>query len=86
MHLVSKACTLSSESASSVHLSQPSRRMEVTIDLQSLNLLAKLMVLNRQTMFNVAIAAIAEAILMRTSAKQVTSLHMIAYRYLKLVT
>ena len=36
-----------SESAGRVHLSQPQRRMEVTRDLYSLNLLAKLMVLHR---------------------------------------
>ena len=46
--------------------------MEVTRDLQSLNLLAKLMVLYRQILFCLAVAAIAEAILMQTSAEQVT--------------
>ena len=41
------------------------------------------MVLQRQILFNVAIA---EAILMRTSAEQVLSLHRIAPIHLKLVT
>ena len=54
-----------SESAGRVHLSQPQRRMEVTRDLYSLNLLAKLMVLHRHILFSLAIAAIAEAILSR---------------------
>ena len=60
--------------------------MEVTTDLQSLNLLMKLMVLHCQILFSLAIAAIAEAILMRTSAEQVLSLHKVAPRYLKMVT
>ena len=50
-----------------------------------MNLLAKLIVLRRQIWFNLAIAAIAEAILMRTSAEQVPSLRWVAPRYLKLV-
>ena len=62
------------------------RRMEVTRDLQSLNLLVKLMVLHRQILFSLATAAIAAAILMQTSAEQVPSLHRVAPRYLKLVT
>ena len=45
--------------------------MEVTRELNNLNLFAKLMVLHRQILFNLAIAAIAEAILMRISAEQV---------------
>ena len=49
-----------SESASRVHVSQPQRRMEVTRDLKSLNLLLKLMVLHRQILFSPDIAAIAE--------------------------
>ena len=47
----------------------------MTRDMHSLNLLAKLMVLYRQILFSLATAAIAEAILMRTSAEQVPSLH-----------
>ena len=39
-----------------------------------------------QIVFNPAIAAIAEAILMRTSAEQLPSLHRAAPRYFKLVT
>ena len=47
----------------------------MTGDLQSLNLLAKLMVLHCQILFSLAISAIAEAILMWTSAEHVPSLH-----------
>ena len=43
------------------------------------------MVLHRQILFTLAIAAIAEEILMRISAEQVPSLHKVAPRYLKLV-
>ena len=57
-----------------------------TRDLYSLNMLAKLLVLHRQILFSLAIATIAEAILMRISAEQLPSLHGIARRYLKLVT
>ena len=60
--------------------------MEATRDLQRLNLLEKLMMLHSQIPFSLAIAAIAEAILMRTSAVQVPSLHRVPPRYLKLVT
>ena len=55
-------------------------------DLDSLNLLAKLMVLHRQILFSLTIAAIAEVILKRISAQQLPSLHRVAPRYLKLVT
>ena len=55
----------------------------MTGDLHSLNLIEKLMVLYRQILFNLAIA---EAILLRISAKQVPSLHRVAPRNLKLVT
>ena len=55
--------------------------MEVAVDLRSLNLLAKLMVLHNQILFSLAIAAIAEAILMRISAEHVPSLHRFATRY-----
>ena len=58
----------------------------MTQDLYSLNLLAKLMVLHHQILFSLAIAAIAEEILMRTSAEQVPFLHRIVPRYLKRVT
>ena len=60
--------------------------MEVTRDLYSLNLLAKLMVLHRHILFSLAIAAIAEASLIRMYAEQVSILHRDAPRYLKLVT
>ena len=46
----------------------------------------KLMVLCDQILFNLAIVAIAEAILMHTSAEQVPSLHRVDPRYLKLFT
>ena len=52
--------------------------MDVKRDAYSLNLLAKLMVLHCQIPFSLAIAAIAKAILMRTSAEQVPSLHRVA--------
>ena len=48
--------------------------------------LMKLMVLHRQILLSLAIAAIAEAILMRISAEYVPSLRIVAPRYLKLVT
>ena len=51
-----------------------------------MNLLAKLMALLRQTLFNLTIAAIAEATLTRISAEQVPSLHTVAPRYSELVT
>ena len=44
------------------------------------------MVLHRQILFSLAIAAIAEAILMWTSAEQVPSLHRVVPRYWKLAT
>ena len=44
------------------------------------------MVLHRQILFGLDIAAVADAILIRISAKQVPSLHRVAPRYLKLVT
>ena len=60
MHLVSKA-GIFSESASRVHISQPQKGMETTRDLRSLNLLAKLMVLLIQALFNLVIVAIVES-------------------------
>ena len=54
--------------------------------MYNLNLLAKLMVLLCQILFNLATGAIAEAILMQFSAQQVLSLHRVAASYLKLVT
>ena len=58
----------------------------MTRDLQSLNFLAKLIVWHRQILFSLAIAAIAETILMRISAERVPFLHRVATMYLKLVT
>ena len=51
----------------------------MTRDLLNLNLLAKLMVLHQQILFSLAIAAIAESVLMRTSEK-VASLYRVAPR------
>ena len=59
--------------------------MEVTRDLYSLQLHVKLMVLHHKILFNLAIAAFAEAIVMRISAEQVPSLHRVDPKYLKLV-
>ena len=59
--------------------------MRETRDLHSLNVRAKLVVLHRQILFSLAIAAITEAILVRISAEQVPSLHMVAPRNLKVV-
>ena len=42
--------------------------------------------LHRQILFSLAFAAVAEAILMRTSAEQVPPLDRVVPRYLKLVT
>ena len=58
----------------------------MTRDLFNVKLLANLMVLLRQILFNLTIVAVAEAILMRISAEQVPSLHRVAPRCLKLVT
>ena len=44
------------------------------------------MVLHRYILLSLATVAIAETILMRTSAEQVPVLHTVAPRYLKLVT
>ena len=60
--------------------------MEVIRDLYSLNLLAKVMVLHYYILLSLAIALIAEAIQMQTSAEHVLSLHRVAPRYLKLAT
>ena len=60
--------------------------MAVTGDLYNLTLLAKLMALLHHVLFNLAIAAIAKAIMMRISAQQVPSLHRVVPGYLKLVT
>ena len=57
--------------------------MDVTRDLYSLKLLVKLMVLHRQILFSLAIAANAEAILMWTSAEQVPRLHRVAPKVLE---
>ena len=65
-----------------VHVSLPQSRMKVTRDLYNLNLLAKLMVLPHQILFNLAIA---EAILMQIFAVQFPSLHRVAPSYLELV-
>ena len=58
----------------------------MTRDLYNLNLLAKLLILHSKILLNLAIAAIAEAIVIRISAEQVPSLYGVAPRYMKLVT
>ena len=81
MHLVSKAWILFFRvSKQGSCFTAVEEDMEVTRDLYSLNLLAKLMMLHRQILFSLAIAVIAEAILMRASAEQVPSLHRVAPR------
>ena len=72
------------ESASRVHVSQQQRRMEVTRDLYTLNLLAKL-VLHHHILFSLSTATIVEAVLKWTSPEQVPSFHRVAPWYLKLV-
>ena len=56
-----------SESASRVKVSHPQRRTGVTGDLYGGNLLVKWILLPRQVLYSLAIAAIAEAVLMRLS-------------------
>ena len=60
--------------------------MEMTRDSYNLNSLVKLRVLLRQGLINWAIAVISGAILQWISAEHVPSLHMVAPRYLRLVT
>ena len=60
--------------------------MKATRDLYNLNLLPKLLLLLRQILFSLAVAAIAEAIVMQVSAEQVPFLHTVALSYLKLIT
>ena len=57
---------------------QSTRTMEMTRDLDNLNLVAMPMVLLRLLLFTLAIAAIAAAILIRISAEQVPSLYRVA--------
>ena len=59
--------------------------MDATRELYSLNLLVKQTVLLHQILFNLVIAAIAQAILLQISAVLVPSLRRVAFRYLKLV-
>ena len=55
----------------------------MTRDLYNLNLFAKVMVLLHQILFNLAIAAVAEAILMQISAEQVPSIYRVAPKALE---
>ena len=55
--------------------------MKVTRDSYNFNSLVKLMLLHRQILFILAVAAIVRAILMQVSAGQVPFLHRIATRY-----
>ena len=58
----------------------------MTRDMYSLMLLKKMVVLLRQILCSPTTNAIAEAIVMRTSAELVPSLYRVAPRFLKLVT
>ena len=60
--------------------------MEATRDRYNLNLLAKLMVLLRQILFNLAVAAVAEAILVPITSGRMSFLYRVASKYLELVT
>ena len=60
--------------------------MEATRDRYNLNLLAKLMVLLGQILFNLAVAAVAEAILMPITSERMPFLYRVASKYLELVT
>ena len=55
-------------------MSQINPRRKMTRDLYNLNLFVKLMVMLRQILFKLAIAAIAEAVVMLISAEQEPSL------------
>lgn len=69
--------------ASRIHFSH--RRIQRTNNLCNFNLLAKLMKLFRHNLFNLAIVAVAEVILMQICSEQVPSLNRLVPRYLKLV-
>ena len=84
-HLISKAWILFSESASRASVSQPEED-GVDKKLGQLELVCEADEVLCQILFNLAIAAIAEAILMRISAEKVAYLHRVAPRYLKLIT
>ena len=56
--------------------------MEIARDLYNLNFRSLLL---RQTLFNLAIAAVVESIFVWISVKQVPPLHTVAALYLKLV-
>ena len=86
-YLVAKSWIFVSELASRIHVLQP-LRMEMMRDLYSLyslNLLVKVVLLC-QILFNLAIASVAEAVLMPIFAKQVPFLDRVAPKYLKLIT
>ena len=83
LNLLSRAWILFSESASRALVPQPLRRMEVTADLYSLNLLVMPLVLHRQILFSLVIPG---AILIRISVEKLPYMCKVAPRYLKLVT
>ena len=82
-HLISKACVLFSNSAVRVHDSQAYRNMEMTRERISVTFDSKDMLLSLQIGFSFVRAAVACAILERTSALEPSS-ETTAPRYLKL--
>ena len=84
-HLISKACVLFSYSAVKVHDSQAYRNMEMTRERISFTFDLRDMLLSLQMGFNFVRAAVACAILERTSGLEPLS-ETTAQRYLKLVT
>ena len=84
-HLISKACVLFSNSAVKVHDSQAYRNMEMTRERISFTFDQGDMLLSLQMGFSFVRAAVACAILQRTSGLE-PSFETTAPRYLKLVT
>ena len=85
LHLISKACVLFSSSADNVHDSQAYRNMEMTGERISLTFDPRDKLLSLQMGFSFVRAAVACAILERTSGLEPSS-ETTAPRYLKLVT
>ena len=84
-HFISKACVLFSNTAVKVHDSQANRNMKMTIERISLIFDPRDMLLSLQMGFSLVRAAVACAILERTSGVEPSS-ETTAPRYLKLVT
>ncbi|KAH3794427.1 hypothetical protein DPMN_147960 [Dreissena polymorpha] len=70
-HVCSNACTLRSVSARSVHVSQPWRRIEATMDVKCLYVVGKLMEMLVHNLLSLAIAAVAMEIRMTKSVKMI---------------